>query len=241
MSRVASVRDGQGMPESDFDRAPRAEWTLAGLHEALVQRLPPMPRSAAVLDLGCGTGAWLQRLSQLGLRDLWGLDRKPETDGAGWATWVQADLDADDWKLGDKQFDLVTAIEVVEHLENPGRFLDGVASHLASGGYFLVTTPNIQSIRARLRFLVSGRLPHFDDKSDPTHVHPWTLGTLKRMASRHRLRILRAWGYPRRGSLAFRKATWLAAAALSVLLREEVAGDVLCVLLVRTQLPAAGI
>jgi len=159
----------------------------------------------------------------------------PETGGSGWATWVQADLDGDDWNLGDKRFDLISAIEVLEHLENPGRFLDRVTKHLASGGYFLVTTPSIQSIRARLRFLVTGRLPHFDNKAEPTHVHPWTLDVLERMASRHGLRILRAWGYPRRGSLAFRKATVLAAAALSALLREEVAGDVMCVLLQATK------
>lgn len=219
------------MAESDSGSVLRAEWTIVGLHEALAQQLPQMPRGAAVLDLGCGTGAWLQRLATLGYSDLWGLDRAFVDVGKGRVRWIQADLDLDDWGLGDKRFDLVSAIEVIEHLENPGRFLDKVAQRLASGGYFLVTTPNIESIRARLRFFLTGRLPHFDQKAEPTHVHPWTLEGLRRMASRHGMTIVRAWGYPQRGSLAFRKTTVLAAAALSAFLREESAGDITCVLL----------
>jgi len=38
--------------------------------------------------------------------------------------------------------DLIVAADVIEHLSNPGRFLDGAHRFLAGGGRMVVTTPN---------------------------------------------------------------------------------------------------
>jgi SAM-dependent methyltransferase len=205
------------------------EWTLAGLHDALAASLPLLPREAAVLDLGCGTGAWLARLRRLGFRDLCGVDKRADINVAG-VIHFQRDLGEKDWGLASRKFSLISAIEVLEHLENPGFFFERVATHLRPGGYFLFTTPNIQSLNSRLKFLLTGRLPQFDEKSEPTHVSPVLLAALRRVLPRHGLRIERVWGYPQRGSLTSRALTRLASVLLSPFLREDVPGDVMCVL-----------
>lgn len=40
------------------------------------------------------------------------------------------------------KFDVITAFDVIEHLSNPGRFLELCSAHLKPGGVVLITTPN---------------------------------------------------------------------------------------------------
>lgn len=66
-----------------------------------------------------------------------------------------------DIRVGDAQtfdvgeaFDVIVAGELIEHLSNPGLFLDRALSHLRPGGVLALTTPNrysAQSIRAVVR------------------------------------------------------------------------------------------
>ena len=41
-----------------------------------------------------------------------------------------------------KQFEVVTACDVIEHVSNQGLFLDNIWRHLATDGHLLITTPN---------------------------------------------------------------------------------------------------
>lgn len=207
-----------------------AERTIQGLHAALASQLPPGRPGVSVLDVGCGTGAWLGRLASMGYRDLWGIDRESIQYGLAGASFVAADVDIAIPDLGGRSFSLITAIEVVEHLASPGQLLRLVARYLAPGGRFLMTTPNIHSVVARFRFLLTGALRQFDSKGDATHLQPILLTGLRRMLAKHGLGIERVWGYPREGTLSSRRSVALAASALSLVLPEEVPGDIMCVL-----------
>jgi SAM-dependent methyltransferase len=57
---------------------------------------------------------------------------------------------AENFNLGHGTFDLVVSFQVIEHLYNPGAMLDNVRAHLKPGGVFLVTTPNLTGLGARL-------------------------------------------------------------------------------------------
>ncbi|MFM6476370.1 MAG: class I SAM-dependent methyltransferase, partial [Dolichospermum sp.] len=125
------------------------ERTISGLHDNLLQSLPTLSYETPVLDIGCGTGAWLNRLSNFGFKHLHGIDLDIDHFGTEKATCSQANLDYDDLGLGERKFGLITSIELVEHLENPGRLFYHVARHLDNNGYFLLTTPNIHSLSCR--------------------------------------------------------------------------------------------
>jgi 2-polyprenyl-3-methyl-5-hydroxy-6-metoxy-1,4-benzoquinol methylase len=210
-----------------------AERTLPGLHSSLIAHLPNIPRDAQILDVGSGTGAWLDRLADAGFSNLHGIDRDTDQFRCARATCSKADLDRDDLALGARRFDLITAIEIVEHLENPGRLYKHIGERLAPGGSALLTSPNIHSLVSRLRHLVTGRLGQFDEKGDGTHVTPLLLLGLERILRRYGLQIVRRWGYPERGSFAYRKSFVVAADLLMNFLPNEVPGDVLCVLIQR--------
>ena len=210
------------------------ERTVPGLHEALIQSLPKLSYDTPILDIGCGSGAWLERLAKAGYNSLHGIDQDVNQFETKKATCSAANLDYDDLGLGNQKFGLITAIEVIEHLENPGRIFYHVAKHLEPDGYFLVTTPNIHSVGCRLRFLVTGNLKSFDSKGDQTHIYPVLLTALNRVLPRYSLKIVKKWGYPAKGSLISRPSTQIIASLLEAIFPNPDPGDTLCLLIQKT-------
>ena len=209
------------------------ERTYSGLHESLAAHIASIPKDTAVLDVGCGTGAWLERLADMGFTNLHGIDADADQFACDRASFNEVDLNRDAGQTGNREYGLITAIEVIEHLENPGRLWSLVSKHLAQNGLFLLTTPNIQSLNARLRFLLSGALPAFDGKGDPTHIQPVHLEGAIRVMARYGLRIEMMWGYPSRGSRVFSKKVLLVGRLLSFFLADDVPGDTICLTISR--------
>lgn len=204
-----------------------AERTSAGLHGFLVDIIAAegVGKQARVLDIGCGTGALINRLSELGYTDLAGIDYDLPPSRGG-ATMRQFDLNIDNpGDLG--TFDLVTCIEVIEHIENVGKLLDCIKITLAPGGVAIISTPNVESLRARIRALISGKLPHFDDKSDPTHLMPILRDNLERMLQRRGLTIQQTASYPADAatSVVFGRSVKLARSIGKVALPDAIHGD----------------
>ena len=56
----------------------------------------------------------------------------------------------------DEQFDLVTASEVVEHVENYRSLLREMFRTMKRGGVVVLTTPNVLNAKSRIRYLLSG-------------------------------------------------------------------------------------
>ena len=126
------------------------------------------------------------------------------------------------------------AVEVIEHIENPGLFLAELARLLKSGGLALFTTPNLHSAQAKLLFALGDRLKQFDAKGDPTHITPIVLFPFIRLLNRHGLTVLESWGFPLDGSSpTSRPATSLAARLLRPLLSTSLQGDNLCLVVRR--------
>lgn len=231
---AAARLEGLGGP-TDLVGGERANGGLHAHVESLVLTAAPA-RSVAILDLGCGTGAFLQRLAAHGYDNLTGLDIAPPAAGrAGGPRWIAGDLDTH-WPLPDDGFDLVVAIEVIEHLENPGIALAELARVLRPGAIAILTTPNVHSLEARLRWLLAARLKQFDDIGDPTHVSPMFLHPFRRLAARHGLDVVEASGHPLDGGSPTSRAALrtLARVARWCGLRGAPAGDQLLVRLRRS-------
>lgn len=209
---------------------------VPGLHEHLLKSIPPqITHNKPVLDIGCGTGAWLERLANAGFNSLYGIDQDTEQLGTKKATCSQANLDWNALGLKQDKFDLITSIEVLEHLENPGRLFYHVANLLQPDGYFLLTTPNLHSVLSRLRFLLTGNLRQFDDKGEPTHIYPVVLTPLTRILQNYHLGVVKKWSYPSAGSITSRASLLIASSLLSLILKDELPGDILCLLIQKSK------
>lgn len=117
------------------------------------------------------------------------------------------DLDSPDLasQIGEGQFDLVTATEVIEHIENPIGFLRNVGRLLSAKGVAVLTTPNVDNLMARIKFLARGKVRMLDEQGDPTHITPIFMDLLVRQyLPRAGLEMAEHLLYPPRGYLVTR-------------------------------------
>jgi 2-polyprenyl-6-hydroxyphenyl methylase/3-demethylubiquinone-9 3-methyltransferase len=110
------------------------------------------------LDVGCGAGLLTEPLARLGAKVM-GIDASPEVIAVAREHAAVMLLDIDYRvsaveKLGG-QFDLVTAMEVIEHVADPATFVKALARRLAPGGLLIMSTPNATA-RSRLMLIVIG-------------------------------------------------------------------------------------
>lgn len=100
-----------------------------------------------VLDVGCGAGLLCEPLARLG-GNVTGLDAAPENIAAAQDHAEQQGLAIDYRAVGIESleqrgaFDLVTSLEVIEHVADPAPFVRALADALAPGGLMIVSTPN---------------------------------------------------------------------------------------------------
>jgi len=153
--------------------------TNSGLHEFVFEQVLRRYAhdGARAADLGAGPGAMAERLQSLGC-DVVAVDR----DARGYEAklpHVSLDFNQPDFasQLTPESFALLTAIEVLEHVESPIGFLRNIGRLLAPDGVAVLTTPNVDSLPARIKFLLAGKIRTMDEHGEPTHISPifWDL------------------------------------------------------------------
>ena len=112
----------------------------------------------SALDVGCGAGLLCEPMARLGAK-VTGVDAAAENIGAAQAHAAAAGLDityhaGELAELPSGQFDLVTAMEVIEHVADKGAFVHHLQERLADGGLMVISTPN-RTTRSKL-LLVEG-------------------------------------------------------------------------------------
>ncbi len=100
----------------------------------------------SALDIGCGAGLVCEPMARLGAA-VTGVDAAAENVSAAAAHAEAVGLDIR-YMAGELagldigQFDLVTCLEVVEHVADKPAFLANVADRIAAGGLLVMSTPN---------------------------------------------------------------------------------------------------
>lgn len=118
------------------------------------------------LDVGCGAGLLAEPLARLGAT-VTAIDAAAELIEAARvhaaAQGLEVDYHATTLEEVEGQFDLITAMEVVEHVADPRAFIASIARRLAPGGLVILSTPNATSWSRLMMITLGeglGHIPH---------------------------------------------------------------------------------
>jgi 2-polyprenyl-3-methyl-5-hydroxy-6-metoxy-1,4-benzoquinol methylase len=149
-----------------------------------------------LLDVGAGSGKLVRYLRQRRV-DALGI----EPSRALFDRFLARDLaftcaSLDDLRGAGQAFPVVTAFDVIEHVADPVGFLRGIVAMLEPGGVFFLSTPDVESLTAKL----FGRHWHF---YYPYHLSYFGQRTLAAAAGPHGLRIIARTHRGRRRSIGY--------------------------------------
>ena len=158
---------------TQLDVAARAHASRGASADVLYRRAASLLASAgargAVVDVGCGAGALRPAIASL-VSSYVGVDVVRFPSFPSDAEFRQANLDIDPIPAAAASADIVTAIEVIEHVENPRRFMRELARIARPGAVVLVSTPNQRSGLSTLSLVLRGHFAAFSDCDYPAHI-----------------------------------------------------------------------
>jgi 2-polyprenyl-3-methyl-5-hydroxy-6-metoxy-1,4-benzoquinol methylase len=150
--------------------------------DELLDRAAP----GSLLDVGCGEGVLVQRWARrLDGARLVGIDLQEESIQAGWSEHQAPNLEyrameAENLPFAANEFDLASAIELLEHVPDPERTLAEMAR--CARRHLLVSVPR----EPLWRMLNVARGAYWSELGNtPGHVNHWSKRTFARLLSRH--------------------------------------------------------
>lgn len=164
---------------------PMVRRLMAGFERALDQLLDAADPSS-LLDVGCGEGVLVHRWAlRLPERRVVGIDLQEESIQAGWSAHQAPNLEyltmpAENLPFAAKEFDLASAIEVLEHVPDPDHTLAEMAR--CAERHLLVSVPR----EPLWRMLNVARGAYWSELGNtPGHLNHWSKRSFHRLLSRH--------------------------------------------------------
>ena len=190
----------------------------AGIYEMAASALSEhFAGSGILVDVGCGSGQLRAFVSSFFDKYV-GVDVIRYGEFPDDCEFHQSDLNKPIQTLPDNCSDAVTALEIVEHLENPRALFRELVRIVKPGGLILVSTPNQLSFLSLLTLVVKHLFSAFQDVHYPAHLTSLLEVDLRRIAEECGLEeisfsytlqgrmVLSAWHYPRFLSRRFPRA-----------------------------------
>jgi 2-polyprenyl-3-methyl-5-hydroxy-6-metoxy-1,4-benzoquinol methylase len=154
--------------------------------EATLDELFAIAGPKSLLDVGCGEGVLVHQWAQrLGDRRVVGIDLEEESIQAGWKQHQAPNLEyrimkAEDLPFADGEFDVATAIEVLEHVPDPAHTVAEMAR--VAQRWLLVSVPR----EPLWRMLNMARGAYLKDLGNtPGHLNHWSKRSFVELLSRH--------------------------------------------------------
>jgi SAM-dependent methyltransferase len=213
---------------ADYDSAEEAEDAADAYARAITPVLTKLRNRGSALEIGTGTAAFLERLSDAGFGELVGIepstaaiDAAPEHRKA----WIREGIfEGSDFPP--ESFDLICCFMTLEHVQDPGALVAAAHRLLRPGGVFVGVTHNR---RAWLNRLLGSRSPIVDVE----HMQLFSEQSSKELLSRN--------GYVEIGGASFRNAYrlgyWLRLVPMSRTLKDKLTRGIRGTLLDSRRIP----
>ncbi len=135
-----------GPASSGFTWMIRLTWPLRQQLDYFMRHLPR--QKGRILDIGCGSGGFLQRASKSGW---YAVGVEPDPAAASVARkYANGRVYGSTEEVEERDFDMVTLAHVIEHVYEPSAMLAQCFRILKPGGRIWLATPNVRSLGHRL-------------------------------------------------------------------------------------------
>ena len=175
---------------------------------------------AKVLDLGCSDGSFTKMIKEkIRPRVVYGVDiNRGNLMEAKWLGIVgyKGDLNNRLPSMRVREFDVVIASQIIEHLHNTDMFVKEIYRVLKPEGYAVISTPNIAAWH-NILYLLLGEQPETASVSDeinadswksPAHMRLFTLPGLVNLLKFHGFRIEKIVGGRHSAIITVRVRRW---------------------------------
>jgi 2-polyprenyl-3-methyl-5-hydroxy-6-metoxy-1,4-benzoquinol methylase len=159
---------------------------LMGSFERTLDELMQRAEPRSLLDVGCGEGVLVHRWAQsMPASRIVGIDLEEDSIQAGWSERRAPNLEyrtmsAEDLPFAEDEFDLATAIEVLEHVPDPRRTLAEMAR--CARRHLLVSVPR----EPLWRMLNIARGAYVGQLGNtPGHLNHWSKRSFARLLAEH--------------------------------------------------------
>ena len=203
MATSQTRSSGTAAPEGERAPVPIARQEI---HDTVARLLGPLPRGP-LLDVPAGEGALSSRLAAMGF-EVQACDLYPEIFRVPQIPVQRGDLSGT-LPYRDGEFQTITCLEGLEHIENPHQAIREFARLLAPGGHLVISVPNILNIEERVKWLITGYTSHFKPISQEhlrmrhqqwgakeevvLHINPIAYTELRYILEKYGFRILGAY------------------------------------------------
>ena len=159
---------------------------LMSAFERTLDELFEQADPSSVLDVGCGEGVLVHQWAQrLGERRVVGIDLQEESIQAGWAQRQAPNLEyqvmrAENLPFAENEFDLASAIEVLEHVPDPEHTLAEMAR--CAERHLLVSVPR-EPLWRMLNMARGAYWPALGNT--PGHLNHWSRRSFVTLLSRY--------------------------------------------------------
>jgi ubiquinone/menaquinone biosynthesis C-methylase UbiE len=203
-----------------FDEIRESPGSARSLRSSILQvirkYIAPSIKDGKLLDVGGGTGEFTEKIaSVLEVEEVVVVDINEDALkdvlSRGFKSY-KVDVTREQLPFSDNYFDIVTMIDVIEHLYDPDYAISEVRRVLKPGGFAVISTPNLAWWVNRLVLLL-GFQPYFSSPSTrfnvgklfrspneragvPGHIRLYTLKAFKQFIKLHDFNILVVKGSP---------------------------------------------
>jgi len=167
-----------------------------GVHESafsIVESLH-LKKDTQILVLGAGAGAFDQRLLDNGFSNITAIEFVRKTYKVSGTKLYDLDLNQNFSHLG--KYELIVALEIIEHLENQFHFIREIKKSLTITGHLILSSPHVESSFARVKYFLLGKLHFFsyEELYWTGHINPIFRHILDFNLAQSGLKILKVLG-----------------------------------------------